>query len=214
MQETNIKSNKTICCLRKLLREVCIETFINNAQKIGGANKIVQIDETLVFRRKYNVGRLLRQIWLVGGVCPEDSSLFLVKVHNKSAQELRNFINMWVKSGSQIRTSSWSAYFSGIDKNLFEHETINHTIEFIILEGVHTQNIENTWCVLKKFLRKTGYSHGKKEHLVQYLAEFLYKKKFNRNLQLFVLYSRNFAENTNLHVENNANNIRNNNLLI
>ena len=58
MQETNIKSNKTICRLRKLLREVCVETFINNVQKI------VQIDETLVFRRKYNVGTLPRQYGL------------------------------------------------------------------------------------------------------------------------------------------------------
>ena len=114
MQETNIKSNKTICHLRKLLREVCVETFISNAQKIGGANKIVQIDETLVFKRKYNVGILLRQIWLVGGVCPEDSTLFLVKVQNRLAQELRNVINTWVELGPQIRTSSWSAYFSGI----------------------------------------------------------------------------------------------------
>ena len=59
---------------------------------------------------------------------------------------------------------------------MFEHETVNHTIEFISPKGVHTQNIKNTWCVLKKFLRKAGYSHGKEEHLIQYLAEFLYKK--------------------------------------
>ena len=90
---------------------------------------------------------------------------------------------------------------------MFEHETINHTIEFISPEGVHTQNIENTWCVLKKFLRKTGYSHGKEDHLIQYLVEFLYNKKFNRNLQFFALHSTNFAENINSHVENNANNI-------
>ena len=59
---------------------------MNNAQKIGGANKIVQIDETLVFRKKYNIGRLLRHVWLVGGVCPEDSTLFLVKIQNRLAQ--------------------------------------------------------------------------------------------------------------------------------
>ena len=85
MQEINIKSNKTICRLRKLLREVCVETFINNVQKIGDANKIVQIDETLVFRRKYNVGRLPRQIWLVSEAYLEYSTLYLVKVQNRSA---------------------------------------------------------------------------------------------------------------------------------
>ena len=69
---------------------------------------------------------------------------------------------MTVELSSRIRTDYWPAYFSCIDNNLFEHETVNHTIKFISLEGVHTQNIENTWCVLKEFLRKTGYSHGKK----------------------------------------------------
>ena len=83
-----MKSNKTINHLKKLLREVCIETFINNDQKI------VQIDENLIFRRKYNARILSRQIWLIGGVCPEDSTLLLVKVQNRSEQELRNVINM------------------------------------------------------------------------------------------------------------------------
>ncbi|EPR78115.1 hypothetical protein SLOPH_2661 [Spraguea lophii 42_110] len=40
---------------------------INN-NKIGGYNKWVEVDESAVARRKYNVGRLVRTIWIVGGI--------------------------------------------------------------------------------------------------------------------------------------------------
>ena len=44
---------------------------------------------------------------------------------------------MLVETRSQIKTYYWTAYFSGIDKKLFEDYTVNHTHEFIDLEGVH-----------------------------------------------------------------------------
>ena len=39
-----------------------------SAIKIGGAGKVVEIDETVVARRKYNVGRKIAEQWLFGGI--------------------------------------------------------------------------------------------------------------------------------------------------
>lgn len=50
--------------VRMLIRE---SLSLSN-RVIGGPGSIVEIDETLVFRRKYNVGRLKAQVWLFGGI--------------------------------------------------------------------------------------------------------------------------------------------------
>ena len=47
--------------------EVCAKWF-DNQEAIGGENIEVEIDETQFVRRKYNRGRLLKDIWLFGGV--------------------------------------------------------------------------------------------------------------------------------------------------
>ena len=36
---------------------------MQNPQKIGGHNRDVQVDETLIFRRKNHVGSLVKQIY-------------------------------------------------------------------------------------------------------------------------------------------------------
>ncbi|XGW15009.1 hypothetical protein V3C99_000913 [Haemonchus contortus] len=49
-------------------RDVLVEHYTNNVVQIGGPNTIVQIGETNVVRRKYNVVRVVRKDWLVGGI--------------------------------------------------------------------------------------------------------------------------------------------------
>ena len=44
------------------------EYWFNNQEAIGGDGIIVEIDESLVVRRKYNKGRKLVQTWLFGGI--------------------------------------------------------------------------------------------------------------------------------------------------
>lgn len=60
---------------------------------IGGPGTEVEIDETYVFKRKYNVGRLpqnRREEWLFGGVQRDThgTEVFLVPVHRRDAQTL------------------------------------------------------------------------------------------------------------------------------
>jgi hypothetical protein len=39
-------------------RDICVRWLINNPQLIGGPGEIVELDETYVFKRKNNVGRM------------------------------------------------------------------------------------------------------------------------------------------------------------
>ena len=52
-------------------RSFCSEVtdfWFTNQQSIGGPGVLVEIDETLIVRRKYERGRVLSQVWLFGGI--------------------------------------------------------------------------------------------------------------------------------------------------
>ena len=69
------------------MRQAILEFLIDHPEKIEGPGLIVQVDETLIFYRKYGVGRIPRQIWWVGGVCPtQPNSFFLIIVENRNAE--------------------------------------------------------------------------------------------------------------------------------
>lgn len=61
-------SSKTITDWGNFFRDLCTEYFIKNPVQIGGENKIVEIDETVLVRRKYNRGRVVDEQWIFGGV--------------------------------------------------------------------------------------------------------------------------------------------------
>jgi hypothetical protein len=42
--------------------------FLRNPERLGGPGKVIEVDETCISRRKYNVGRLIvEQQWFVTG---------------------------------------------------------------------------------------------------------------------------------------------------
>ncbi|VDO84469.1 unnamed protein product [Heligmosomoides polygyrus] len=51
-------------------RDVIVESFLEEQQPrwMGRPNKVVQIDETYVVKRKYSRGRFVRDSWMVGGI--------------------------------------------------------------------------------------------------------------------------------------------------
>ena len=63
-------SKTTVIDWFRFLRDVCYEGLqtISPLDKIGGEGKTIEIDETVVVRRKYNRGRVVNTIWLVGGI--------------------------------------------------------------------------------------------------------------------------------------------------
>ena len=52
------------------MRDGCIAWYDEYSSKqIGGTGMIVEIDETQMIKRKNGVGRVLPEIWVLGGIC-------------------------------------------------------------------------------------------------------------------------------------------------
>ncbi|BHF80454.1 hypothetical protein SprV_0702358200 [Sparganum proliferum] len=50
----------------RVWRGVCIKALLQEVNQLGGPDVEVQVDETMITRRKYNVGRVKKQSWIVG----------------------------------------------------------------------------------------------------------------------------------------------------
>jgi len=86
--------------------------------------------------------------------------------------ELRNH----VLAGSAIFTDSLKSY-EGLDE--FQHEVVDHAVEYVKGEVVHTNGLENFWSLLKRSLKGT-YVAVEPFHLFRYLDEQAFRYN-NRN---------------------------------
>ncbi|XP_023223848.1 uncharacterized protein LOC111625053 [Centruroides sculpturatus] len=149
--------------------------------KIGGPNKTVEIDESVICKRKYEKGRILKSTkWIVGGICKEDKNCFICHVKDRSENTLNWVVYKYVKSGSVIITDEWRSY-NHIDdiKGLnIEHKTVNHSKNFVNPKtGDNIQNIERLWGYLKN--KKHLPKHYTNDLSDSYLYMFMYKKFMN-----------------------------------
>lgn len=176
-----MKSSKTIVDWRSFFRDIC-SCVLNerNESRIGGEGYTVEIDETLIFKRKSQTGRLLANessgTWVFGGICRENSEAFLVKVANRNAATLLQAIQENILPGTRIISDCWRAY-SIISQSGYSHATINHSYNFVdpLDASVNTQRVERMWRTLKSIIPKAS----SEETRWSYLAEFIFKQRTN-----------------------------------
>ena len=159
-------------------RDVCSNWLVANPRQIGGNGAIVQIDESLMAKRKNNVGHVVQQRWVFGGVCPATGQGFLGLVPNRNANTLLPLIVRHIAPGSIIHSDQWAAY-NGI-ANLpvqppFQHLTVNHSQNFVCpVTGAHTNHVECYWKNAKKrFKAMCGVQNST---LDSHLDEFLWRQ--------------------------------------
>ena len=99
---------------------------------IGGPGRVVEIDESLIVRRKYNRGRMLTQEWVFGGTeCRTDGSwnCFIEFVEDRTEHTLVEIIKKRIATGACIVSDGWAAY-RGLDQlpeYYYTHKVVNHS---------------------------------------------------------------------------------------
>jgi hypothetical protein len=151
----------------------------NLSHTIGGPGKHVQIDETFISKRKYNVGRMCTSYWVIGGICEETNEMFMRYTIRRDSVVMKTLILEHVTPGTHIATDGWKAY--NIIENdpalrdQYTHSTVNHKHEFVANDGTNTQQIERLWREFKQWKRRRrGFYH---KDLDYYIQEFLWRRE-------------------------------------
>ncbi len=169
-------SRRTAVDWRSFCSEVT-EFWFSNQQPIGGQDKIIEIDETLIVKRKYERGRVLSQTWLFGAVERDSKKCVVIPLveplsRKRDSATLIPVIKANVRQGSVIISDCWKAY-SNLGKEGYTHKVINHSENFVDPQDkeVHTQNIERLWRDIKEWVKRPGI---RPTFLRQYLGRYLF----------------------------------------
>ena len=97
-----------------------------------GAGKIVKVDESLIGRRKYNRGRMVKGKWNLGGIVRGSKECFLVECNNNPRDHhvLISIIKQHVRPRTLIITDGWKGYLP-ITKHGYLHEDVNQSQNFV-----------------------------------------------------------------------------------
>ena len=122
--------------IEKYIRIIKNALFLENEEekrtmRLGGSGEKVQADESCVFSRKYDVGRVLeltQQGWVFGVVEDKpDGRLYIQMVRHKDAQTLQSIIKDYFADGTTVFTDGWPAYNGLNNVNGFKHYSVNHS---------------------------------------------------------------------------------------
>lgn len=140
---------------------------------------MVEIDEAKIRKRKHNTGRIIQGQWVFGGIERDTKKVFVLPVPNRCSDTLLPIIRKYIAPGSIIHSDKWRAYDALRDEKDYEHETVNHSHNFVNPQtGVHTQNIERFWRDMRSNIPRYGI---RDYHYTSYLAEFLFKRHYDFN---------------------------------
>jgi transposase-like protein len=139
----------------------------------------------MLTKRKNNVGRVLPQVWVFGGICRETRECFLLEVPNRKASTLLAAIEDHIAEDSMIHSDSWRGYKTNdIEEAGFEHFKVNHKYNFVDpTTGVHTQTVERMWGSAK--WRNKKHRGTARHHLESYLAEFMRRQLVKNDGDVF-----------------------------
>ena len=126
------------------MKEILILFYLDGYDE-NGDWIIVEIDESKFGKRKNHHGHHVEGIQVLGGIERTNTyKTFLAIVPRHDAQTLTEVICQFIRPGSLIYSDMWRAYNGLPDKEGMNwvHEVVNHSIEFVTNEGVHTNTIE------------------------------------------------------------------------
>lgn len=178
-EEEKYLSSETVSDWFSYCREVTIDALdrlYEKKEKIGGEGHIVEVDETKFGKRKHNKGRMVEGSWIFGmiDITSESECAYRLEIcedNKRDEATLISYIQKHVKEGTTIYSDCWKAYVN-LEEYGYKHYTVNHSVEYVTSEGVHTNNIEASWRPLKRALHYTN-----KDKLGEHLCEYLWRRE-------------------------------------
>lgn len=169
-------------------RSFCCEVtdkWIENQEPIGGEGVEVEIGETLIMESRYEEGKVLDQIVLIGGIERKTKRRFIVPLTNpfgekRSKETFRSLIKKHVKPGSIIYSDSLAAC-EKLNKLGYQHFTVNQSEIKQTNEPVSTAMIEQLLNDAKEFVRRPGMAP---RYMTQYVGQYLFISSVEDNKTL------------------------------
>lgn len=175
-KEFNLSKPTIVKCYKKVRSVIEMWWIKGKTRKIGGHNKIIEVDEAVFGFRKMFRGRRSRNLWVVGGVERGSSKAFLVVIPNRKRDTLVNVIKRYVRKGSIIITDCWRGYHR-LEAEGYRHKKVNHSKNFVNPDdGSYTQNVERMWRDVREWLPRYGYR-------TKSLQSYLYFYLFHREIE-------------------------------
>lgn len=148
---------------------------------LGGANKVVEIDETYVGGKAANRKNHVPKKAAVLSLVECDGSVRSFHAANVTATTLRPIIVTHVNRASYLMTDDAMVYPS-IGREFRGHGSVNHSAEeYVRAHFWHTNTVENFFSIFKRGIIGT-YHHISESHLHRYTAEFDFR--YNRRASL------------------------------
>jgi len=96
----NMTSQHTLVDYAQFCRDICSWYLVEHpgACTIGGPGHIVQIDESVMAKRKYNRGRVVKERWVLGLYNPLYERGVIVHVPNRRAETLMEEIQKFARN--------------------------------------------------------------------------------------------------------------------
>ena len=177
-------SHPTVIDWYNFIREECTSKLLRipAANKmLGGVGTIVEIDESLMIKRKYNRGVVREQhdTWVFGLYERQSGAGWIQFVPQRDAQTLVPIVQAMVRPGTTIHSDLWRAY-NNLSNLGFVHHTVNHSANFVDpATGVHTQSVEGYWSRAKQKIKAVYGS--RLPFIPSYLDEFMWRERFGHN---------------------------------
>ena len=139
---------------------------------LGGAGKVVEVDETYVGRLK---GQPVRR----SGSTHKNAVLTLVErggrarsfhINGTTVANIIPIVRANIAKESALMTDEANVY-PRVGKEFASHEYVKHSKEEYVRGNVHTNTVEGFYSIFKRGM-KGVYQHCAEHHLHRYLAEF------------------------------------------